>query len=56
MMMDVRLLEATLDEVQDVLDAETNARMVKAIREAVNVTCMELAPMINKVREIVGEG
>jgi hypothetical protein len=55
MMMDVRLLEATLDEIQAVLDAEKNAGIVGAVREAL------LAPgdaqgFVDKVVEILGEG
>jgi hypothetical protein len=52
MMMDVRLLEATLDEIQAVLDAERNAEVVRAISEVVRasecvgVGCMDVIQAI----------
>ena len=54
MMMDVRILEATLDEIQDVLDAPTNAAIVRGVREAL------LAPgdadgFLEAVLEILGD-
>jgi hypothetical protein len=60
--MDVRLLEADMDEIQDVLDASVNAGMVEVIREAVRAlsgqddTLSELRAFADNVRDILGEG
>jgi acetylglutamate kinase len=65
MRMDVRLLEADMDEIQDVLDASVNAGMVEVIREAVRALSSNgegvsdrhvLQAFADNVRDILGEG
>jgi hypothetical protein len=57
MKVNINIFDATLDEAQDVLDASTNAGVVRAISEAVRTTKDCYGGLMAQIEEIlIGAG
>jgi hypothetical protein len=55
MKLDIKVMDATLDEVQALIDAEKNAGVVEAIR-CLDTTGLTLRQFFDNVMDILGEG
>jgi hypothetical protein len=54
MKLDIKVMDATLDEVQALIDAEKNAGVVEAIREAVRGFKGSQRELIEEIQAILG--